>query len=294
MLLLALLALRAATVEYDRNSYNPRAEGWNPNVDHAKTARESPSHSEGVLPEWTNNVNFERDVFSFARVRYTRLTRGGNVWWNGGYWFSDYPDSDLNLSFRVQQLTSIRSNPNGRVIDITDPELFSYPWIYMVEPGLMILEDEEVTILRKYLLNGGFLMADDFWGRPQWGNFEREMKRVFPERKWQELEMDHPIFHTVYDLKVPKEKLQVPNVLIGRRADRTGVTWEVHEGEVCRDNHYRALFDDKGRLMVLGCYNTDDGDGWEREGEDEYFFHEFSENRAYPLAINIIFYTMTH
>jgi hypothetical protein len=74
----------------------------------------------------------------------------------------------------------------------------------------------------------------------------------------------------------------------------TGITWEYHEGEACKDIHFRALFDDKNRLMVLGCYNTDNGDGWEREGEDVYFFHRFSENIAYPLAINIIVYSMTH
>jgi hypothetical protein len=107
------------------------------------------------------------------------------------------------------------------------------------------------------------------------------------------------LFHSVHDLKGPLTELQIPNVMIGRRSETTGVTWERHEDEngifrECRDNHYRALFDDKGRLMVLGCYNTDNGDGWEEEGDDEYFFHRFSENRAYPLAVNIIFYSMTH
>lgn len=293
VLLLLSSTAGAAAPERDRNSYSPRAEGWSPGVDRAKTARESPFHS-GPTPNWTNRFGFEKDVFSFARVRYTRLTRSGRVWWNGGYWFSDYPDSDLNLSFRLQQMTSLMVNPDARVIDLTDPELFDYPWIYMVEPGLMILEEDEVAVLRKYLLNGGFLMADDFWGKPQWANFEREMKRVFPSRQWVELEMDHPIFHSVYDLKGPKEKLQIPNVRIGRQAEVTGITWEFHEGEVCKDLHYRALFDDKNRLMVIGCYNTDNGDGWEREGEDVYFFHRFSENAAYPLAINIIVYSMTH
>jgi hypothetical protein len=83
-------------------------------------------------------------------------------------------------------------------------------------------------------------------------------------------------------------------VVIGRRADVTGITWEYHEGEECRDIHFRALLDDRGHLMVLGCYNTDNGDGWEREGEDVYFFHRFSENAAYPLGINIVYYSTTH
>ena len=286
----------AAPSPYDRNAH--RGEGWNPNVHLAGTARESPWHS-GPTPDWTNTFGFSKDVFSFARVRWTRQTRSRQVWWNGGYWYSDYPDSDLNLSYRLQQLTSNKVNPNGKVIDLTDPELFDYPFIYMVEPALMILEDAEVPILRKYLLNGGFLMADDFWGEPQWEGFARQIQRALPEGRWVELEMDHPIFHSVYDLRVPMNQLQIPNVLIGRHADVTGITWEIHEnsgGErvACKDNHFRALFDAKNRLMVLGCYNTDNGDGWEREGEDVYFFHRFSENIAYPLAINIITYTMTH
>jgi hypothetical protein len=303
-LLVAWGVCRAQPPFRDRNSYNPDAEGWSPNVDSAKTARESPWHS-APTPEWTNAPGFEQDVWSFTRVRYTRLTRftqtprEGYVWWNGGYWFSDYPDSDLNLSFRVQQMTSIKVNPDGRVIDLTDKALFDYPFIYMVEPGLMILDDDEIAALRKHLLNGGFLMADDFWGTSQWNNFEREMRRAFPERRFVDLQIEHPLFHCVNDLKGPLTTLQIPNVQIGRRADSTGITWEVHEDEngqryACKDNHYRALFDDKGRLMVLGCFNTDNGDGWEQEGDDEYFFHTFSENRAYPLAINIIFYSMTH
>jgi hypothetical protein len=202
---LVVLTLRASLGQYDRNSHG--GEGWNPNVNQARTARESPPHS-GPTPTWTNTVGFEKDVFTFARVRYTRLTRSGSVWWNGGYWYSDYPDSDLNFSYRLQQLTSIKVDPDGRVIDLTDPALFDYPWIYMVEPGLMRLEDDEVAVLRRYLLNGGFLMADDFWGQPQWANFEREIKRVLPERHWVELEMDHAIFHAVYLLDGPKEKFR--------------------------------------------------------------------------------------
>jgi hypothetical protein len=294
-LLLAASLLASMTVfcaEKWRNSMG--GEGWSAGVETANTARESPWRSAPV-PEWTNNFGFEKDAFAFARVRYTRLSRFKNgVNWNGGYWYSDYPDSDLNLSYRLQQVTSLKVDPNARVIDITDKELFDYPWIYIVEPGLMRLEDDEIPILRKYLLNGGFLMADDFWGTPQWENFEREIRRVLPEKRFTDLQTDHPIFNQIFDLRRPKPNLQVPNVRIGRRAESTGVTWELHEGEECKDVHFQAILDEKGRIVVLGCHNTDYGDGWEREGEDEYFFHRFSEQIAYPMAINIIFYAMTH
>src|SRR5436190_14407831 len=214
VLVLAVLSLSADRVFAQRWRNSMGNEGWSEGVDRAKTARESPWRSTPI-PEWTNPAGFEKSGFTFARVRYTRLSRGGAVWWNGGYWYTDYTDSDLNLTYRLQQNTAIQVDPNGRVIDLTDKELFSYPWIYIVEPGLMSLEEDEVPILRKYLLNGGFLMVDDFWGRPQWANFEREMKRVFPDRKFTDLEMDHPIFHSVIDLKVSRNELQIPNVRTG-------------------------------------------------------------------------------
>jgi Domain of unknown function (DUF4159) len=267
-------------------------EGWLPNADTIRTAREAPSHSTGT-PTWTNSPGFEKDVFTFARIRYSRAPRGS---WSAGNWHTDFPDSDLNLSYRLQQMTTIKVDPDGRVLDLTDKELFDYPWIYMVEPGRLLLSDEEVAILRKYLLNGGFLMADDFWGSVQWENFYHEMKRVFPEpeRELMELPMDHPVFHSVFELNGPKNKLQIPNIWQGRRSQYDGVTWEYHDGEECTEVHVKGIFDDKGRLMVIACHNTDNGDGWEREGEDDYFFHRFSENIAFPLGINIIFYAMTH
>ncbi len=251
-----------------------------------QTAREVPSHSPG-LPTWTNTAGFEKDVFSFARLRYDRLQYAS---WNAGWWWSDMPDSDLNLSFRLQQVTSLKVDPDGRVLNITEKELADYPWLYMVEPGRLKLKDQEVAALRKYLLNGGFLMADDFWGTLQWNNFEREIKRVLPERSFTELPMDHPVFHCVFDFKGPKNSLQTANVRFGRQ----GISYEIHDGEVCDEMHVRAILDEKGRIMVIATHNCDNGDGWEREGEDDQFFHEFSEKRAYPLAINIIFYAMTH
>jgi hypothetical protein len=260
-----------------------------------KTAREIASHSTGT-PNWTNTAGFEKDVFTFVRIMrdwspYDSPTAGS--------WITDFPDSDLNLSFRLQQMTSLKVDPDGRVIRLTDSDLLNYPWIYMVEPGSLLLREEEVPILRKYLLNGGVLMADDFWGEWQWESFHREIKRALPGREFVELPMDHPLFHCVFDLKVPKNKLQTPNIRQGSASQFDGVTWERHprkDGgwEECVEMHVRAILDEKGRIMVLAIHDCDNGDGWEREGEEDYFFHEFSEKRAYPLGINVIFYLMTH
>src|SRR3974390_1488118 len=169
-------------------------------VDTVRTARETASHSTGT-PEWTNAPGFGKDVFTFARIIYKMNDWPGPVELG---WVNDYPDSDLNLSFRLQQLTSMKTDPDGRVLKLTSPDLFNYPLIFMAQPGHMVLRDEEVPILRKYLLTGGALMVDDFWGEAEWQSFENEMQRVLPERHWVELPMDHPIFHCIFNLKTLK------------------------------------------------------------------------------------------
>ena len=256
-----------------------------------RTAREAPSDSVGT-PEWRVDREFKKDVFTFVRLRYQRSYHGSRT---AGAWWTDFPDSDLNFSYRLQQMTSLKVDPDCRVLEITDPELFDYPWVYIVEPGRLVFADDEVPILRKYLLNGGFLMVDDFWGQRQWQNFYEQIKRIFPEREPEDLPMEHPIFHCVFDLRgMQKNDLQIPNIYDGQRSQYTHITWEYHDGEQCREVHFRAIFDDRRRMMVMICHNTDNGDGWEREGESEYYFHEFSEKKAYPLGINIVFYAMTH
>ena len=252
--------------------------------DDVRTAREVPSHSTGT-PDWSNPPGFEKDVFTFVRIRRERAYSS-----SGGSWSTDTPDSDLNLSYRLQQLTSLKVDPNGRYLRLTDKELFDYPFIYMVEPGSLSLDDQEVAALRKYLLNGGFLWLDDFWGEQEWADMAAVLKRALPEYNFVELPLTHPLYHTVFDIQ---SKGQVPNVRLGIESefDPEHRTWERWDA---REVHHRAIFDTKGRMMVLATHNTDNGDGWEREGESDYYFHKFSENISYPLAINVIFYVMTH
>jgi hypothetical protein len=244
----------------------------------AKTAREVESHSTGT-PMWTNAPGFDKDVFTFVRIRRNRK------WGTGGSWQTDTPDSDLNLSFRLQQVTSIKVDPNGRYLWLTDPDLFKYPFIYMVEPGTLSLDDEEVAALRKYLLNGGFLWLDDFWGEEEWNGMAEEIRKVFPDRQWVDLPITNQLYHCVFDIK---SKGQVPGIRVWRDY---GVTWERSDAH---ETHHRVIFDDKGRIMVLATHNTDNGDGWEREGENHDYFARFSEKISYPLGINVIFYVMTH
>ena len=230
---------------------------------------------------WEVDSRFKRDVFTFVRIRYQSA-------WGWDRWGTDYPASDQNFSFRLQQLTSLKVDPNPVTLELTDPELFRYPWIYMIEPGALVFSEEEVESLRKYLLGGGFLMVDDFWGEEEWENFYHEIKRVFPNREPVELQSDHEIFNCVFPLK---SKPQIPSINHAMNAMGTDITWERWDAQT---PHYKAILDDKERIMVIICHNTDLGDGWEREGENEYYFREFSEKKAYPMGINIVFYAMTH
>jgi hypothetical protein len=239
-------------------------------------------------PNWKYAPGFEHDVFTFIRIRYS-----SSYGRRGGGWDTDWPDADVNLAWRLQQMTSMKVDPNGRCLEITDPELFRYPFIYIVEPGALVFSDEEVVILRNYLLNGGFLMVDDFWGDYEWENLAAEMQRIFPDRQMFDIPRTHQVFNCVFTLP-PELNLQCPNIDVGTKSEITGITWEERHGGDCETLHFRGYNDDKGRLCVMICHNTDNGDGWEREGENQYYFREFSEKKAYPLTINIIFYALTH
>lgn len=257
-----------------------------------KTAREA-DDPQNPTPNWPLDPDFKKDVFTFARLQYVadhnRYGRGHTL--ERMRWAIDFPGGDLDLSYRLQQMTSIKVDPDGRVIKLADTNLFEYPFIYIIEPSRGFVSEEEIPLMRKYLFNGGFVMFDDFWDDEEWKRFSEQMELLFPADKFPnqkivDLPLEHPIFHTVFDLK---EKPQVPGiehfVRWGRSHERG------YEGE---EVHYRGIFDDKGRLMMLICHNTDLGDGWEREGENTEYFRQFSEPKAFPMGINAIVYAMTH
>jgi hypothetical protein len=222
--------------------------------------------------------------WTFARVKYEAWTvppgRRFDIY--DEPWTIDYPAAEQNLSRRVRAVTAIQAN-EPVVVTLEDPNLWDHPWLYIVEPGTMRLNDAEVRNLREFLLRGGTVTFDDFHGPIEWDNLEREMTRVFPDRKIVDLPSSHPIFRCFYQID---EYPQIP----GLGSFLQGRTWEKGGYEA----KLRAIEDDAGRAMVLINWNTDMGDGWEWSNASEYPGYVKYTAQAYRMQINEIIYSLTH
>ena len=223
--------------------------------------------------------------WTFARIRYQAWTMppgSGRFAPEDEPWFIDAPAAEQNLSRRVRTVTAIQVN-DPVVLTLEDPNLWSYPWIYIVEPGTMRLTEAEVPILREFLLRGGTLTFDDFHGPSEWENLEREMKRVFPDRKIVDLPNNHPIYSCFYQLDGFPQTPGLGSFLQGRTWEKGGYVGTL-----------RAIEDDRGRAMVLINWNTDMGDGWEWSNAAEFPGYVKYTAQAYRMQINEIIYALTH
>lgn len=220
----------------------------------------------------------------FVRIKYTAFTTDSRFqpdYW-GEPWAIDGPAAEQNLSRRLRTATAIEVN-DPIVLTLEDPKLWDQGWIYFVEPGNLRLKDEEVSILREFLLRGGTATFDDFHGPYEWDNFAGEMKRVFPDREPVEIEPPHPLYTCFYNITAYP---QIP----GLGSFFAGRTWE-KGGFV---PHLRAILDDRGRPMVLVNWNTDMGDGVEWSNAEEYPSYVKYTAEAYRMFINEIIYSLTH
>jgi hypothetical protein len=225
----------------------------------------------------------EKTEFVFARLRYPSY-RGaglGGYWAYRGNWTIDYPKADRHFVQGLRRLSRVHTRSVEHVVDLDTDDIFNYPWIYVVEPGHWDLTDSQAKKLRDYLLRGGFMMTDDFHGTFEWQVFMNSLGRVFPDRPVVELENKDEIFHVLYDVS---ERFQIPGVA----TFGSGGTHE-YDGFEPR---WRAIYDDKNRLMVAICHNMDLGDAWEHADHPEY--PEKYSSLAYRVGINYIVYAMTH
>ncbi|MCZ6460532.1 MAG: DUF4159 domain-containing protein [Gammaproteobacteria bacterium] len=213
----------------------------------------------------------------------------GRVW---ARWETDYPQAENNFAKRLGELTRMHTARRPALRRLTDPDLGDFPLIFMSDVGYMRFSDEEVAALRAYLLNGGFLWADDFWGDAEWASLERFMREVLPGNHWREVPIDHPIFHTVFELE---EMPQIPARSFAGRGPTTAEPAWVHRYPAGSLEHasMRGYFDEAGHLMVIGTHNTDVADGWEREAYGQWYFERFT-TQSYRLGVNVLTYVLSH
>jgi hypothetical protein len=212
--------------------------------------------------------------FYFTRGIYTSG-------WGRPSWATDYPKADQQFLTVLRRLTNLDAYASEHAVRLDDPELRRHPFLYILEVGTIALSPAEVTGLRDYLLAGGFVFVDDFWGDNGWYTFERQMKQVLPEHSIVDVGFDHPIFTNFYRLT---ELQQMPAINVWRR----GGTTECFGCEVAA----RGIFDERGRLMMFIMWNTDNGDAWEwaEQPDIPLKFSTF----AYQIGVNAVVYSMSH
>ena len=215
--------------------------------------------------------------FYFTRMAYT-----GYGFRSYRSWSVDFPKADRQFLIGLRRLTNLDAYEAENPIQLTDPSLGRFPFLYAVEVGHMALSELEVLGLRRYLQAGGFLVMDDFWGSIEWENVVMEFQRILPGYQIVDIPHDHPIFTSFYTVE---QIVQVPNVGNGISG---GPTWE-KDGY---DPKLRGIFDERGRVMVVINWNTDLGDAWEW-AENPYYPLKFS-TYAYQMGVNFIIYGMSH
>jgi len=232
--------------------------------------------------------------FHFMRMEYTDLPEYHRSWGHGsnnglgpGWWNVDAPAADNHFTRGVQRLTRIDTG-DPRHLRLTDKHLFDYPWIYATQTGWWDLSDAEVSRLREYLLRGGFLVVDDFWGATQWDAFRRTMDRVLPSHPILDIEQSDSVMHVLYDIG-PKDLTFIPGSRHLRRLSNGTVYVVQPEGTAPA---WRAIYDDRSRMVVAINFDTDVGDAW--EFADVPIYPEAMTELAYRFGINYIVYSMTH
>jgi hypothetical protein len=220
----------------------------------------------------------------FVRIQYHYTTENTQTSQDfyGEPWYIDGPAAEQNLSRRLKTATAIQVE-DPIVLTLDDPRLFTYPWIYMVEPGNLKLTDGDVATLREFLLRGGTLTFDDFHGPIEWDHMAAEMKRVFPDREIVDFPADHPVYRSFYRLDGYPQIAGLGSFMAGRSWEKGGYVGRL-----------RTIFDDTGRPMLFINWNTDMGDGWEWSNAEDYPGYLKYTSLAYRMAINEIVYALTH
>jgi hypothetical protein len=240
--------------------------------------------AEAPLPgDW--NVPGELTI---GRLMYPGGSFGfGGDWRQGNTsWTDDYPKGDRKLIEMMRRYT--RTNVRGveQPVNLEDKgDAFYYPFMVVGLASAWQLTDEMAAELREYLLRGGFLFCDSFFGTRNWDIFEESLNRVFPDRPIVQLTEDEAVFHSVFNLPEMIDT-QIPNAGAVMRGGRGFMG---ADGAV---PHWRGIFDDKGRLMVLIAHNNDVADAWQWADDPRYPADK--ANLALRFGVNAVMYSLTH
>jgi hypothetical protein len=195
----------------------------------------------------------------------------------------DYPRAERHFAIALRRLTRLDVRSVEQPVNPDDgDDIFHWPYLHAGMPTNWNFTQTQAAKIREYLLRGGFMICDSFFGSQEWSGFERGMKQIFPDRPITELAADDPIFHTAYDLT---DRYQVGNFR-ARRSER----W--YRGEDGAVPHWRAIRDDHGRVVVIINFNNDLGDSWQLADNPEYP-QKFSY-LGIRLGVNYVVYTLTH
>jgi hypothetical protein len=247
---------------------------------------QNPYFAQGYSYEDYGPASKAPSEFYWSRLRYRSRTDvysgfGDYGYGYGGSWSRDYPKADRQFLMALKRLTRIEARPTEQVVDLDSDDIFNYPWVYAVQVANWTFTDAEAKRLHDYLLKGGFLMVDDFHGTADWDRFMVGMRMVFPDRPVEDLNDNDEIFDVLYDIGA---RFQVP----GEQYVWTGRTYE-KDGYVPK---WRAIRDDKGRIMVAICHNMHLGDAWEWADDPRY--PERFASMAFRVGLDYIMYGMTH
>ncbi len=200
--------------------------------------------------------------FTFARIQY-----------RSGDWNTDQrmPSNILNS---LIEYTTIPVNTEEKVVELSNDEIFSYPFCYLSGHKLVQFDTKEAANFRKYVQNGGFVFVDDcnhdidgLFAK----SFEAQMSSLFGPNALKKIPNNHQIYNSFFEFEKGP-----PNT-----------SFELNGWGDDLIHDYLKAIEVNGRIGVLYS-NKDYGCEWDYDFRNKRFLAE--DNTKF--GVNIIVYAM--